>query len=512
MGDLRQGRTARRGLLVALTGALAIVLAVPAIASAATLTVAPGASRQTMPCEVANPCEFIWAVEHATSGEVVQFKSGEYDLDGIKHAKSIEVPEKVKLEPAPSDTTRPLIKQTIGFETCSCAVLGLEGGDVVDGLEVDQAAVGSKGAKGAGAVEMAQDDTIERSILRGVQNGMYVVHTFTALSGGIRDTLVIGEAGTGIETIASGITLDLDNVTAIAHGTAAKQGIAVELRNESSPVTTLNATNTIFRGDILDLQVKTSATGSAVANLHYSDARTSLENTSGSETTINDTDHPMHGEPKFVSATNFEELAGSPTIDAGTKDAASGSLDLNGLARTFGAATDIGAYEFHPAPTVTPTPIVIHTSSPPPPPPPIDSNMRLSHTRFRAASSGPTVTAARAHHKVRPPIGTAIAYTDSQAATTTFTVLRPTHGVRSGKACVAPPRHRRHGHRYTACTRYLAVGSFTHTDIAGANSVPFSGRLNNRKLPAGTYRLTATPRNSIGETGATVGAAFTIVH
>jgi hypothetical protein len=86
-------------------------------------------------------------------------------------------------------------------------------------------------------------------------------------------------------------------------------------------------------------------------------------------------------------------------------------------------------------------------------------------------------------------------YNDSQAAKTTFTVQRRTLGRRKGGACVKtrkrPPRAKR-------CTRYVKVGSFSHTDTAGPNRLRFSGRVGGRKLKPGAYRLRAVPRNSAG--------------
>ncbi len=495
---------------MALAAVLALVLTGAASAAAASLTVAPGASRKAAPCVTETPCEFIWALEHATSGEGVQFESGEYDLDGSAHPTGVLVHKKVTLEQAPGDATRPLIKQTVAFKTCNCAMLGLEEEVLIRDLAIDQAAADE--SHDGGAVELDQSDTVERSILSGAFNGLYYAGTSAPATGGLRDTLVIGRSGNAIREVASGITINLDNVTVIAHGSNSGQGIAIDLVDAFSGPNILNATNTIVRGDLLDIQAEASGAGSVTANLHYSDARTALENTNGAAT-INDTDHPMHSDPKFVSSTNFEEAAGSPTIDAGTSDANSGSLDLNGQPRTLGSAMDIGAYEFKPAPPVTP---IITTLPAPLPPAPVDVNLRVTPARFRAASSGATIsaTAARAHrHKARPPIGATVSYTDSQAATSTFAVLKATPGVRSGKTCVAPPRHRRRHHHYSACTRYLPVGlPFTHADAAGVNSFKFSARMGNRKLTPGAYRLTATPRNSAGETGATVHASFTIVH
>ena len=58
----------------------------------------------------------------------------------------------------------------------------------------------------------------------------------------------------------------------------------------------------------------------------------------------------------------------------------------------------------------------------------------------------------------------------------------------------------------------MTVGSFTHADTAGANSVRFSGRLHGRALAPRSYRLMATPRNAAGLTGATVDAVFSITR
>ena len=90
--------------------------------------------------------------------------------------------------------------------------------------------------------------------------------------------------------------------------------------------------------------------------LHYSDVRVAMEHTQGTggTPTLNDADHPIHADPVFVSSTDYSEAASSPTIDAGTADPASGSLDLTDLPRTIGPAIDMGATEFAgAAPTVT---------------------------------------------------------------------------------------------------------------------------------------------------------------
>jgi hypothetical protein len=44
----------------------------------------------------------------------------------------------------------------------------------------------------------------------------------------------------------------------------------------------------------------------------------------------------------------------------------------------------------------------------------------------------------------------------------------------------------------------MAVGSFTHADVAGANRFRFTGRVGGRKLRPGSYRLRAVARNAAG--------------
>jgi hypothetical protein len=118
------------------------------------------------------------------------------------------------------------------------------------------------------------------------------------------------------------------------------------------------------------------------------------------------------------------------------------------------------------------------------------SGLSITPSTFAAAPSGPTVLAAK-----RRTYGALVSYTDSQPATTTFTVQRPAAGRRAGRNCVKPSKRNRKRKR---CTRYLSVGSFTHADGAGANHFRFTGRLGGHKLKSAKYRLRAIPRNIAG--------------
>jgi hypothetical protein len=134
------------------------------------------------------------------------------------------------------------------------------------------------------------------------------------------------------------------------------------------------------------------------------------------------------------------------------------------------------------------------------------SSIALSATRFRAAGSGPSVTAAR---RRRAPVGTTISYRDGAAATSTFAVQRPAAGRRSSGRCVKPTHANR---RKAHCTRWVTVGRFRHADTAGPNTLRFSGRVNGHKLSPGRYHLTITARIGRGRPSAAKTIAFQIVR
>jgi hypothetical protein len=134
---------------------------------------------------------------------------------------------------------------------------------------------------------------------------------------------------------------------------------------------------------------------------------------------------------------------------------------------------------------------VIATASPPPVPlvSPVVAlarvgDLSVSPHSLRAASSGSSITAKKT--------GATVRYTDSQASTTTFTVLMLTKGFKRNGRCVANrPAGQKHAKR---CTFYRAVGSFRHADKAGPNSFHFAGRIRGKKLKPGAYRLKAIPQ------------------
>ncbi len=118
---------------------------------------------------------------------------------------------------------------------------------------------------------------------------------------------------------------------------------------------------------------------------------------------------------------------------------------------------------------------------------PRTSGLTLSPSVFVAASHGAAITSVRT--------GSTVTYSDTVAATTVFTVERPTTGRLNGSSCVrTTKRNRSHKH----CTRLVKIGHFNHADRAGSNRFHFTGRVGGRRLAAGRYLLVAVARNSAG--------------
>jgi hypothetical protein len=129
------------------------------------------------------------------------------------------------------------------------------------------------------------------------------------------------------------------------------------------------------------------------------------------------------------------------------------------------------------------------------------SALAISPTAFHAAPKGASISKA-----TKKKYGAKVSYRDSEAATTTFTVYREETGRKQGHSCKKPSRSNKHGKR---CTTLKRIGTFTHIDLAGADSLHFSGRINGKKLAKGSYRLQAVAGNAAG-TSATVSAKFEV--
>jgi hypothetical protein len=170
--------------------------------------------------------------------------------------------------------------------------------------------------------------------------------------------LFVGSSVTGISNIR--------NVTAIAPGIFC-QGIFVS-GDGNGATTTLDARNVIARGGHPsgDVWADTVAGATATVTLGHSNYATQNEaGTGSSSVTDPGTGTNQTSSPLFADAANgdFHQLAGSPTIDAGTAAATLlGTLDFDGNPRALdgncdgNATPDIGADEFSVTCPVPPAP------------------------------------------------------------------------------------------------------------------------------------------------------------
>jgi hypothetical protein len=128
------------------------------------------------------------------------------------------------------------------------------------------------------------------------------------------------------------------------------------------------------------------------------------------------------------------------------------------------------------------------------------SGLRVTPRRFTALRRGGPVTSDR-------HAGASVRYRDSLSALTTFRVYR--EDLRHGHSCLIASVSTL-AQRATSCVRLVQVGSFKHTDHAGAVELRFSGRVGGRTLSVGSYVLKATAVLA-GEKSGTVSALFTIL-
>jgi hypothetical protein len=192
--------------------------------------------------------------------------------------------------------------------------------------------------------------------------------------------------------------------------------------------------------------------------------------------------------------------AGSPVIDAGL-DAACPATDQRGGPRPAGAHCDIGAVEFGAR--------VPGAGGPIAPGPPRLAHLGLAPHAFRPPPRGASILTGPHAGGARAP-GALVSFSDSEAGSITFAVLRAKAGVRvrSGATCQAAPKRPVVGSR--PCVRQVVIGSFRQAAAAaGAGRLRFSGRLAGRRL-SGSYVLRATPRDRSGVAGPSATASFVV--
>jgi hypothetical protein len=436
---------------------------VVAIGLLATVSDADAAQRYASPdgsgilCSQAAPCSLEEAVTKAESNDEVIVGAGTYSPGA-----TVEVPAGAINVEIHGDLGGPMPKISTSLLQ-GPIVLGAEGR--LKYLDIEN--------QGGAAIGCFHGTSVERVRVKDVAaGGVGIYQTSDCV---VRDSLVRAEGedsvalrGFGLNGDATGV---VRNITAIATGPGSV-AIMANFEEQSSGSYTLNVKNSIAGGEGVDLAAIEGGLGPGKIVISNSNFATSK--VTGSST-VTDSGANQTPSPLFADAANgdYREAAGSPTIDAGTVSQL-GALDLAGSARVLGPAPDIGAYEFVPHPSELRS---------------IAGELRsitFKPPAFRAANFGGAVISAK--KKPTPPVGSTVIYNLSSPATVDFSLERRATGRRVGGKCKTLTKANRSKKR---CTFYGAIkGGFSVNGTAPLNnSFRFSGRVDNRALKPGTYRL-----------------------
>ena len=340
---VRAGSGTMKSLLGAVI-ALALLVLPSAAAAATTRYASPTGTGST--CSAALPCTVIEALAKSESGDTVVMAGdeGSYGSLLVPLVTALQLHSGISLESAPGQPAQI-------YSNAPGTAIRMEGGpgqrlsDVAIHYEGDETAL-----RGAGR--------IERVLALGTIVGCELSPETVLV-----DSVCAGQYGI-YDNVASPWSLTLRNDT--IYGTQTGLFTATE-----TSLFQITAINTVIHGDLGDIHAIQTATGTVSIDLDHSNYA-GVKSEGGASVTAAGSGTNQTAAPLFVNAAagDFAELESSPTIDAGVNDAANGTLDLAGKARTLRAtticpgATDIGAYEY----VTLGTPLAPCPSPPPPPP------------------------------------------------------------------------------------------------------------------------------------------------
>lgn len=324
------------------TGLAALLLA-PAMAQAATRHAAPDSVLASGTCAATAPCTLAFAVFGASAGDTVSLAPGTYavtaDLDPSAADLTIEgasttpvlavgATERITTF-APRITLRnlriqgsnpgaPLVSANSGFS-----------GTVLDRVTV---------AQGADALAIAgRDLTIRHSVVTNNSSAAAIV----IANGTIIGSTVIARGAAPAISVSTSYVATGGTGAVIVRNTIARGGGAEDIE-----VTDTHNGGGDNRAVSMDIGFSAYGTGRLLLN--GPDASVVGDGAAGNNVAATPVLVDLAG------ATDLRQLAGSPTIDAGSAAVvAAGATDVEGDPRVIGAAPDIGADEYVPAPAAT---------------------------------------------------------------------------------------------------------------------------------------------------------------
>ncbi|MBS1888351.1 MAG: hypothetical protein JSU06_14305 [Actinobacteria bacterium] len=132
----------------------------------------------------------------------------------------------------------------------------------------------------------------------------------------------------------------------------------------------------------------------------------------------------------------------------------------------------------------------------PAPAPRFTAAPRFSPARFRVAGKGKGAAPSK------------LKFSLSAAASVAVTIALEAPGRRVGQKCVAPGKAKPGAKK---CHRFLRKGAWNFNGAAGANAIPFAGKLGGKALSPGRYQATLVASDAAGSSAAAT-ANFAIVR
>ncbi len=220
-----------------------------------------------------------------------------------------------------------------------------------------------------------------------------------------------------------------------------------------------------------------------------------------------------------LRAVHLAQPSASASVALGPQIASLSSFGLDASGRLYGADIAKGdVYRIESDGNPATDPRCAPPSPPPAPPqqasgntsspgihkspaPPRLTALKITPTRFRPASSGPS-------HRRTGGRGGTVTFRLDERATVVFSVQQARSGRTVNGRCRRGGRSQGNARR---CTIWSPVaGSFRITGRRGFSRLRFTGRIGGRRLGPGRYRLVARPHSAAGGFGKPVRARFSI--